>query len=66
MVKKVFNSGMMEAFQGSDLGKIIKEMFANMKTQIENPALANSRFVFDQVLFLNVNFHRLNLTQGSS
>ena len=37
-----------------------------MKMQIENPALANSRFVFDEVLFLNVNFHKVNLTQGSS
>ena len=36
-----------------------------MKMQIENPALANSRFVFDEVLFLNVNFHKLNLTQSS-
>ena len=33
-----------------------------MKTQIENPALTNSRFVFDEVLFLDVNFHQLDLT----
>ena len=45
-VEKVFNSQMMEVFQGSDLGKIIK-IFAHMKMQVENPALANSRFVFD-------------------
>ena len=37
-----------------------------MKFQIENPALLNSRFVFDEVLFLDTNFHRLNLTRGSS
>ena len=37
-----------------------------MKTQIENPVLLNSRFRFDEVLFLNINFHRLNLTRGSS
>ena len=37
-----------------------------MKTQIENPALLNSRFKFDEVLFLNINFHQLNLTRGSS
>ena len=47
MVKKAFNSRMMEVFQGSDFGKIIEEMFAHMSTQVENPALANSRFVFD-------------------
>ena len=37
-----------------------------MKTQIENPALTNSSFGFDEVLFLDVNFHQLNLTRGSS
>ena len=41
-------------------------MFSHMNTQIENPALTNSRFMFDEVLFLNVNFHRLDLTRGSS
>ena len=61
-VDKAFNSRMTEIHQGSDLN----EMFAHMKTQIENPALTNSRFVFDEVLFLDVNFHQLNLTRGSS
>ena len=37
-----------------------------MNTQIKNPTLLNSRFRFDEVLFLDVNFHWLNLTQGSS
>ena len=37
-----------------------------MKTQIENPALANSRFRFDELLFLDINFHQFNLTRGSS
>ena len=37
-----------------------------MKTQIKNPALANSRFRFGEVLFLDVNFYLLNLTRGSS
>ena len=41
-------------------------MIAHMKTQIENSAPLNSRFVFDEVLFLDVNFHQLNLTRGSS
>ena len=61
-VRKLFNRWMMEVFQGSDLGEIIEEMFVHMKTQVENPALANSRFVFDRVLLLNANVHRLNLT----
>ena len=29
-------------------------------------ALLNNRFVFDEVLFTNVDFHQLNLTRGSS
>ena len=52
--------------QGSDLDQIVDEMIAHMKTQIENPALLNSRFRFDEVLFLDINFHQLNLTRGSS
>ena len=62
MVDKVFNSHMMEVFQGSDLDEIIDEMLAHMRTEVENQALANSKFVFDRVLFLDVNFHQLNLT----
>ena len=57
---------MIEVFPGTDLNELINEMFAHMKTQVENPALVNSRFVFDQVLFLDVNFNKLNLTRGSS
>ena len=48
------------------MNKIVNEMIAHMKQQIENPALLNSRFLFDEVLHMDVNFHRLNLTRGSS
>ena len=65
-VELAFNSRMMEVHQGSDLDGIVDGMIAYMKTQIENPALANSRFRFDAVLFLDINFHQLNLTRGSS
>ena len=41
-------------------------MIAHMKQQIENPALSNSRFVFDEVLHMDVDFHRLDLTRRSS
>ena len=46
-VDKAFNSQMVEVFQGSDLSEIIKEMFPHMRTQVENPALAYSRFMLD-------------------
>ena len=61
-----FNSVMMSVHRGSDLDKIVDEMIAHMMTQIENPVLLNSRFVFDEVLYLDVNFHQLNLMRGSS
>ena len=57
---------MTSVYQGSDLDQLVDGMAANMKFQIENPALLNSRFVFDEVLYLDVNFHQLNLTRGSS
>ena len=65
-VELPFNSRMMEVHQGSDLDGIVDGMITHMKTQIENPASADSRFGFDGVLFLDVNFHRLNLTRDSS
>ena len=57
---------MMNVYNLSDMDEIVNEMIAHMKEQIENPALLNSRFVFDEVLFTNVDFHQLNLTRGSS
>ena len=65
-VEKPFSSKITEINQGSNLNEIVNEMLAHMKMQIENPALANSRFVFHEVLFLYVNFHLLKLTRGSS
>ena len=65
-VELAFNSRMTNVHQGSDLDQVVDGMITHMKTQIENPALLNSRFRFDEVLFSDVNFHRLNLTRGSS
>ena len=65
-VELAFYSLMTSVYRGSDLDQIVDRMIANMKFQIENPALLNSRFVFDEVLYLDVNFHQLNLTRGSS
>ena len=65
-VELAFNSRMTDVHQGSNLDQIVDGMITNMKTQIENPVLFNSRFRFDEVLFLDINFHRLNLTRGNS
>ena len=53
-------------YRASNLDQKVDEMLDHMETQIENPALLNSRFRFDEVLFLDVNFHQLRLTRGSS
>ena len=65
-VELAFNSLMTSVYRGSELDQVVGGMVDNMKFQIENLALLNSRFVFDEVLYLDVNFHQLNLTRGSS
>ena len=65
-VELAFNSLMTSVYRGSEPDQIVDGMIANMKFQIENPVLLNSRFVFDEFLYLDVNFHQLNLTRGSS
>ena len=65
-VELAFNSLMTSVYRGSEMDQTVDGMIANMKFQIENPALLNSRFVFDEFLYLDVNFHQLNLMRGSS
>ena len=62
LVELAFNSRMTNIYNHSNMD----EMIAHIKGQIENPALLNSRFVFNEVLFTNVDFHQLNLMRGSS
>ena len=66
IVDRAFNSRMTEVHRGDDLNEIVDGMIAHMKTQIENPALLRSGFRFDELLRLDINFHQLNLTRGSS
>ena len=66
LAELAFNSRMTNIYNLSDLDEIVGEMIKHMKEKIENPVLLNSRFVFSEVLFTNVNFHQLNLTRGSS
>ena len=57
---------MTSVYRGSEPDQIVDGVIANIKFQIEKPALLNSRLVFDEVLYLDVNFHQLNLMRGSS
>ena len=61
-----FNSLMTSVYRGSDLGEIVDGLIAHMRTQMEHPALLNSRFVFDEFLRLDIRFNQLNLMRGSS
>ena len=65
-VELAFNSLMTSVYRWSETDQMVDGMIANMKFQIENPARLNSRFVFDEFLYLDVNFDQLNLTRGSS
>ena len=65
-VELAFNSLMTSVYRGFETDLIVDGMIANMKFQIENPVLLNSRFVFNEFLYLDVNFHQLNLMRGSS
>ena len=65
-IELAFNSLMMSVYRGSETDQIVDRTIANMKFQVENPALLNSRFVFDEFLYLDINFHHLNLMRGSS
>ena len=66
MVELAFNSRMLNVYNLSDMNEIVNAMITHMAQQIENPALSDSKFVFDEVIRMDVDFHRLNLTRGSS
>ena len=63
MVNLAFNSRMMTVYNLNDKNAIVTAMIEHMAQPIENPALRNSKFVFDRV---DMDFQRLNLTRGSS
>ena len=66
MVNLAFNNRMMSVYELNDKDEIVTAVIEHMKQQIENPALRNSKFVFDGVIHMDIDFHRLNLTRGSS
>ena len=66
MVNLAFNSRMMTVYNLNDKNEIVTAMIEHMAQQIENPALRNSKFIFDRILHMDIDFHRLNLTRSSS
>ena len=65
-VELAFNSRMLAVYNLSDMDEIVSAMIEHMKQQIENPALRDSKFLFDRIIHMDIDFHRLNLTRGSS
>ena len=57
---------MLVAYGLNDIDELVNSMLAHMLEQIENPALRDSGFVFNEVIGTNVDFHRLSLMRGSS
>ena len=66
MAELAFNSRMLTVYNLSNINEIVNVMITHMSQQIENPALSDSKFVFDEVVRMDVDFHRLNLMRGSS
>ena len=66
LVELVFNSRMLAVYNLSDMVEIVSEMIEHMQQQIKNPALRDSKFSFDGVIQMDIDFNRLNLTRGSS
>ena len=65
-VDLAFNSRMLAAYGLNSLDGLVNRMISHMLEQIENPALRESKLVMEDVIGTNIDFHRLNLTRGSS
>ena len=65
-VDKALNSRMTPVYMLSDIDSIVQGMINHMARQVDNPKLRDSKFVFDSILYTDINIHRLNLTRGSS
>ena len=65
-VDLAFNSRMTPVYVLNDIDSIVRSMIDHMSQQVENPALRDSKFIFDSVIHMDISVHRLNLTSGSS
>ena len=64
-VDLAFNSRMTPVYILNDIDGIVRFMIDHMAQQVENPALRDSKFVFDSVIHMDISIHRLSLTRGS-
>ena len=66
LINLAFNSRMTPVYMLNDIDSIVQSMINHMSQQVENPALRDSKFVFDSMMYTDIRIHRLNLTRGSS
>ena len=64
-INLAFNSRMTPVYALNDIGEIVRSMINHMAQQVENPALRDSKFVFDLIMHMDISIHRLSLTRGS-
>ena len=57
MVELAFNSRMLKVYNLSNMNEIVDALITHMVQQIENLALSDSKFVFDEVICMDVDFH---------
>ena len=65
-VNLAFNSRMTPVYMLNDIDSLVQSMINHMHQQVENPALRDSKFVFDSIMHMDISVHRLNLTRGFS
>ena len=65
-INLAFNSRMTPVSLLNDTDSIVRSMINHMAQQVENPALKDSKFVFDSIMHTDISMHRLNVTRGSS
>ena len=65
-VNLAFNNRMTPVYMLNDIESIVQSMINHMAQQVENPALRDSKFVSDSIMYTDINIHRLILTRGSS
>ena len=66
LITLAFNSRMTPVYYLNDIDSLVQSMIEHMTQQVENPALRDSKFVFDRIMYMDIRRYRLNLTRGSS
>ena len=66
LITLAFNSRMAPVYYLNDIDSLVQSMIEHMTQQVENPALRDSKFVFDRIMYMDMRMYRLNLTRGSS